>query len=191
MSPILGTLASQFSGKSFSSYESIATVAVGSGGQASIQFTSIPSTYKDLQIRLYGKSTWDNYYENIALQVNGSSTATDYKYSHYLQGDGSVVAGAFTGVPYAFAGQITGSLSGKTSMFGMATIDILDYANTNKYKTIRGISGFDVVTSNQCSAIYVSSAYYSTTAISSLLLLPGSGSNFAQYTSAALYGIKG
>ena len=53
MAPILGIWASQnYSRYSITgSYESIATVTVGSGGSSYIEFTSIPGTYTHLQIR--------------------------------------------------------------------------------------------------------------------------------------------
>jgi hypothetical protein len=37
-------------------FESIATVTVGGGGASSISFTSIPATYKHLQLEIYGKN---------------------------------------------------------------------------------------------------------------------------------------
>ena len=52
--PILGVIASQITGHlSTNSFESIQTVTVGSGGQSSISFSSIPSTYKHLQLRCF------------------------------------------------------------------------------------------------------------------------------------------
>ena len=64
MSPILGARGGLsasayglFSLQSTNSYESIQTVTVGSGGQSTISFTSIPSTYKHLQIRMLARAT--------------------------------------------------------------------------------------------------------------------------------------
>jgi hypothetical protein len=78
------------------SYESIATVTVGSGGSATIEFTSIPATYTHLQLRGLGRNTAGSAGgSNIELQFN-TDTATNYS-SHYLRGSGSAAsAGAYT-----------------------------------------------------------------------------------------------
>ena len=56
------------------SYESIATVTVGAGGSSSISFTSIPSTYKHLQIRAITRDTGTSYINNLAGYFNTDST---------------------------------------------------------------------------------------------------------------------
>ena len=72
-------------------YDSIATVTVGAGGSASITFSSIPSTYKHLQIRLFGRTTAANVQSYAKLEFNSDTTGANY-YSHYIQADGSTVA---------------------------------------------------------------------------------------------------
>jgi subtilase family serine protease len=75
-------------------------------------------------------------------------------------------------------------------IFGAAIIDILDYANTNKYKTIRILSGND---NNGSGTIRFSSGalYSNTNAVSSITLVSGSSGNWSEYSQFALYGIKG
>ena len=53
-----------------SSYESIATVSVGSGGQSSIVFSSIPSTYKHLQLRAIARTDYAAASIAFHLQFN-------------------------------------------------------------------------------------------------------------------------
>jgi hypothetical protein len=56
MTPILGILASGMSGNLWApgkDFDSIATTTVGAGGASTITFSSIPSTYRHLQIRLF------------------------------------------------------------------------------------------------------------------------------------------
>ena len=67
--------------------------------------------------------------------------------------------------------------------------DILDYKSTSKFKTTRSLGGFD----NNGSGIvhFTSGLWRSTNAVSSIKLYPQQGGIFAQYTSIALYGIKG
>ena len=67
-----------------SSYESVATVTVGAGGSSSISFTSIPSTYKHLQLRISGLAGAADAY----LYLNSDTTNSNY-YMHSLYGNGS------------------------------------------------------------------------------------------------------
>jgi hypothetical protein len=189
MSPILGTVASQFSSKPFSSFESIATVTVSSA-VSTVSFTSIPATYTHLQVRVIARSTGGSGGTTQAtMKVNGITSGYSY---HVLVGTGSSAVsegGAATGSFYAPAPRFANN-GAAAGIFGGGIIDILDYANTNKYKTGRCLSGVDLNGSGQ---IILSSAILgsTTSAISSLEFQDQSGDNFAQYSSFALYGIKG
>ena len=177
-----------------SSYESIQTVSVGSGGTSTISFTSIPSTYKHLQIRAFVQETRATYgISEFNMQFNGDTTAS-YSY-HYLWGDGgSASAGAGSSAAAIIVGNGTwGSDTGGT--FGAGILDILDYADTNKYKTTRVLCGVDLngtVGGAGGRVGLFSGSWQKTTAISSIVLTPQSpATNFRQYSSFALYGIKG
>ena len=190
MSLILGILAQGVAGApgAANSYESIATVTVGSGGAANVEFTSIPSGFEHLQIRAIARSTRasvDNVFVN--MQIN-SDTGANYSY-HDLYGDGSTVAaGAITSVTQNYIQRITASTAA-ASIFGTFVIDILDYKNTNKYKTLKSLGGFDLNGSGQ---IYlVSGSWRNTNAITSLKFTSQATGDFAQYSHFALYGIKG
>lgn len=169
------------------SYESIATVTIGAGGAASATFSSIPSTYKHLQIRGISKTTRTTAtVESLQIQFN-SDTATNYSY-HELIGDGSSASSdAATSNTYAAFARTAGNAN--TSFFGGFSMDILDYADTNKYKTTRTLSGVDL---NGSGAVFFNSGLWrSTSAISSIVIKPETGTNLQQYSSFALYGIKG
>jgi hypothetical protein len=74
------------------------------------------------------------------------------------------------------------------NVFNGYVVDVLDYANTNKYKTVRALQGFD---SNGDGRIYLgSNLWKNTNAVTSITLTAFSG-NFVQYSHFALYGIKG
>jgi len=185
MSPILGIIASSKLVVT-SSYESIATTTL-STATASVTFSSIPATYTHLQIRLIGRSDRAANLDSLRIQAN-SDTASNYT-EHGLYGDGAS-AGAFAATPQAYMQfyRIAGANAG-ASIFGAIYIDILDYANTNKFKTARSIGGAD---NNGSGEIYLTSGLWrSTSAITSLTLYPGVGTNFVQYSSFALYGIRG
>jgi hypothetical protein len=186
MTPILGIMASQISGK-LSSYESIATTTVGSGGASSITFSSIPATYQHLQIRGIARDTRANAATNLSIQYNGD-TGANYT-SHYLNGTGSGVTAGFEGASgTSIVGARVAGNNLAASSFGSFVIDILDYGNTNKYKTNRSLSGYE---DNSSGAIwFLSGLWMSTSAVTSITITPVT-SPILQYSSFALYGIKG
>jgi hypothetical protein len=168
------------------SYESIATVTLGSAA-STITFSSIPSTYKHLQIRGIGRAANSVTDENLVIQLN-SDTAANYSL-HNLYGTGAATganAGANTNVSY-FA-RVTGA-SSNASTYGVAVADILDYADTNKYKTIRSLSGHDQNGSGYISLF--SGNWRSTSAITTVTIKNDAAANIAAGSTFALYGIKG
>ena len=190
MSLILGILAqSAGAAGSASSYESIATVTVGSGGAADVTFSSIPSTYTHLQIRGIGRSTAAQNFAGLRMQVGNSSIDTGSNYSeHVLYGDGSSVAAAGSGNISQMNIGVVSAANDTASSFAGLVLDLLDYANTNKYKTTRSLGSVDL---NGSGAVeYHSSGWRSTSAITTVKLFATAG-NFAQHSTFALYGIKG
>ena len=168
---------------STNSYESIATVTVGAGGSSSITFSSIPSTYQHLQIRATYQDTSASGVQSQFFRFNGDS-ATNYDW-HYIFGDGSSpTVNASNNATSIFGGQV---ITPNNSNFATSIIDILDYKDTNKYKTTRGLYGNDQNGSGRI--LFVSGLWRSASAINSIVFT--TGANFAQYSSFALYGIKG
>jgi hypothetical protein len=166
-----------------SSYESIATTTVGSGGAASITFSSIPSTYTHLQIRFIARGADGGA---IYTQFNGD-TGANYS-SHNINGNGStVIAQAQTSTANPLIIR-NGGISTTANIFSAGIVDILDYANTSKNKTLRSLAGQDLNGSGLIE--FASNARYNTAAITSITLTHN-GSGFTQYSSFALYGIKG
>ena len=169
--------------------EPIATVLVGSGGVNQITFNDIPQTYKHLQIR--GISRGDSSNANLAWNANGDASSANYA-CHILRGNGAsvfseaITSGSFNS--FIISNEFS-NLSGDTSnAFGGGAIDILDYSNTNKYKTARSVAGRDL---NGSGAVTVTSnLWMNAAAISSIKLYLVNG-NFIQYSRFSLYGIKG
>ena len=187
--PILGILASAITGNLVTnSYESIATVTVGSGGSANVTFSSIPSTYTHLQVRGIARSLEANTGVDVAYARFNSDTGSNYSW-HQIAGNGSTAnADPGTSTSFMRAGFI--ALNNEpANVFGSVVIDILDYKDTNKYKTIRVLSGTEYNNSNG-GVCFSSGSWRNTNAITAITLQP-SGANFAQYTQFALYGIKG
>jgi len=183
---IVGLLADGVAG-STNSYESIATVDVGFSGSSSITFSGIPNTYKHLQVRLIGRTDRADVRDYYKIRFN-SDSGSNYSW-HQLYGGGSTT-GAQAGIVATEIRSFRVAGGNDTaSVFGGQIIDILDYANTNKYKTLRSLGGLDTNGAGEIS--FNSGLWENTSAITSLTILPGGGTNWVQYTSAALYGIKG
>lgn len=191
MSPILGARGGlSASAYGFTSavaavgdYESIQTVTVGAGGSSSIAFTSIPSTYKHLQIRVSALTAASG---KVMVARFNSDTTASYTW-HFLNGQGTTASGGNAiGNTYArFFGQNIGT---NTTNPSVSIIDILDYTNTNKNKTLRALSGSDNNGSGEVAL--ESSLWIKTNAISAVTILLTDSSNFSQYTTFALYGVK-
>ena len=166
-------------------FDSIATVTVGSGGASSIEFTSIPGTYQHLQVRAVLRSNLASASDTLLVRLNGD-TGSNYAY-HRLRGDGaSATADAGTSTTSITMARFPGA-DITASVFGAGVIDILDYASTTKNKTTRTLDGSD---RNGSGFIYLDSGLWmSTSAVTSITLIPTSGS-WVQHSTAALYGIK-
>jgi hypothetical protein len=166
-------------------YESIATYSTTLNGLNSITFSSIPQTYKHLQIRTSTVATTDGYIESRFNSDSGSNYAW-----HIVTGEGSATgASAQTSQTKlritAFNNQMD------TTNPYVSITDILDYTNTNKNTTIRTLSGKD---SNGAGDInLISGVWLNTAALTSiqLFLSPTSGKTYLTGSHIALYGIKG
>lgn len=163
------------------SYESITTLS-GTGSSGTIAFTSIPSTYKHLQIRAtYQCSTTDNPY----IRVGGGSidTAANYSWHHFYGNGSSALSNGNGSQTFTYFGY-----SQNTTNPNVGIIDILDYASVNKNKTFRILAGQDNTGSGEV-ALWSGSWQNSSTAIASISLI--TGGNFSTASRFALYGIKG
>ena len=184
---ILGIIASSTLAAA-SDFESIATVTVGGGGAANVEFTSIPATYQHLQIRGILRDQRATYGNSGPLVQFNSDTGSNYSW-HDIYGDGSsaVARGAANTVDMGSVGGAGGGAP--ANVFGALVIDILDYADTNKYKTVRYLGGQD---QNGAGEIFFGSGLWmNTNAVTQLDITSFTGNSFVQYSSFALYGIKG
>lgn len=165
------------------SYYSIATTTL-STSTATITFSSIPATYTHLQIRGIAKNTSADYETKMRVGNGSADSGSNYA-DHYLLGNG---ASPFANAASTQTSAIIGIEGNTTSNYAAYVCDILDYANTNKYKTFRTLNGVD---KNGSGSIRLQSGLWrSTSAIDTIELFHAAG-NFEQYTQFALYGIKG
>ena len=166
-------------------YESIYSTTVGSGGSPSVLFNSIPSTFKHLQLRL--STTTAASGKVIVLRLNTDS-GSNYTW-HYLNGMGSNPATAGSAIGNSYARIFGQNIGTNTTNPSVSVVDVLDYTSTNKYKTIRALSGSDNNGSGEVSL--ESSLWLNTAAINSIEVRLTDGSNMSQNSKFALYGIKG
>lgn len=157
----------------------IASSTVGSGGAASIDFTSIPATYTDLLIKASLRTTGTDPDDYILIKPNNSTSNLTFR---FIRGSGSGVDSNTTERPPANAAGST------ASTFGNMDIYFPNYSgSTNKSFSI------DAVTENNATfsrASLHAHLWSDATAINRVVLTSGQSFNFVQYSTAYLYGIK-
>ena len=177
MTPMLGIMASQTSGH-LSSFYSIATIT--SSG-SNLTFSSIPGTYKSLQIR--GLGIINSGYA-MACYLNGDATSANYS-NQTLAGNGTTAAANSSNATFYNSFFQYNTTTG--SYPNVQIIDILDYTSTSKYKTIRTFAGSSANTTNTNNLEVASVLWASTAAITSIVI---GGATFQTGTTWALYGVN-
>jgi hypothetical protein len=164
-------------------FTKIASVSVGLLGASSIDFTSIPSTYTDLVVKLSARNTNASSIDSVGVKLNSNTSSYSFK---QLYGTGSAAAsqGAST-YPENYIDAATAT----ASTFANYELYIPNYAgSTNKSMSI------DAVTENNATAAYATltaGLWSNTAAITGITLFSTTGGgNFVQYSTATLYGIN-
>jgi len=190
---LLGVLAAQAEGAvaGAGSYDLLETEIL-TGSQAEITFSSLgdySSDYQHFQIRMVARSTRNADNSNYYVRFNGD-TGGNYS-QHYMRGNGSAMESANlqtsgTQGVYVYQG-LTSATSG-TNIYAASVIDILDPFDTNKYTTIRVLTGFTGAISR---ILLESGLWMSTNSVTSITFDEYFGANFAEDTRISLYGWKG
>jgi hypothetical protein len=170
-------------------YTLISSVTVGSGGAATINFTSIPATYTDLLIKLSSRSDRSgNTSADQYIQFN-SNTSAVYSMIRLMGNGSSPSSDSSSGATGAFVGDATAATA-TASTFANTEIYIPNYTSSNA----KSISTDSVTENNATEAyqIFNASLWNPATqaAITSLLIGTVTSNNFVQYTTAYLYGIS-
>ena len=160
----------------------ISSSTVGSGGAASISFSSIPSTYTDLLLKVSIRTNRSGAVDDVLqIQPNGSSSNLT---TINLRGNGS---GAASGSNTTWSGGYIVANGATSNTFGNLEVYIPNYAGANNKSW-----SVDAVAENNATEAYAelkAVLWSQTTAISSLTLVPLYGTSFSQYSTAYLYGI--
>jgi hypothetical protein len=162
-------------------------VVVGAGGAASIAFSSISSSYRNLRLVLSVRGDTAALTTGVSLRFNGDTGANYDGQVGSLYGGGSLntfdtIAGTSMPVGLAAAG------TAPANTFSPLEILLHDYANTTTHKGVRSHAGYKQANSTNSTVTSMGTGTWrSTSAINAITLLPTAG-NFAQYTVATLYG---
>lgn len=171
-------------------YKKIASVTVGSGGAANIEFTNIPATYTDLVVKLSARNSTTSNGESY-VKVEFNSVTSNYSRRNLYRSGSSVFSDNASAEAAWFYIFIVGGGS-TASTFSNTEIYIPNYAGSNQ----KNIS-VDTVSENNATASaqgFFSMLNSSTAAITSLKITGHDGSkvdsNLVQYTTATLYGVS-
>jgi hypothetical protein len=166
-------------------FTKIAAVSVGVLGAATIDFTSIPSTYTDLCLKVSLRDNEAADATNIKITFNGSTTGYSER---ALRGTGSVAASFNATNPYVSIIYMNSATS-TSSTFGNTEFYFPNYAGSNA----KSFSVDSVTENNGTFALATLNAalWNNSSAITSILLKPeGAITVFQQYSTATLYGIN-
>ena len=182
--PNIGFWAVAGAGGGGGDYELIST-AYGTGSSNTITFSSIPSTYKHLQLRATIRGTDTTTNLQFKVQFNGSTTSL-YSW-HDLIGDGSGVSST-SGTSQTFIR--LDNLAGASSVTGNHSaliLDVLDYTNTTTNKTTRALSG----NANSLNYVRLTSGNWRSTAAVTSLSIAANAAAISTTSRFSLYGIRG
>lgn len=174
------------SGGAAGSYELIATQIL-TGYPTSVTFSSIPQTYKHLQLRFTTKSDFGGDTAILTMRLNGNS-GTNYNW-HQVQAAGGGSITSTSGGPEAQIrlGEMP-ALYGSTGAINGGIIDIVDYTSTTNFKTIRAVNGMNASTGSN---VGLRSGLFRNTAAVTSVSMQGLTSTVTLGSRFSLYGIKG
>ena len=166
-------------------FELITSTTVGSGGAADITFSSIPSTYTDLCLKLSARTNAaGDTYDNLKVYPNGATTNLSSRYLGSYSGTTVFSATSTAGI---IANAADGA-SATASTFANTEIYIPNYAgSTNKSMSVDAVAETNAADGRQGLTAFL---WSNTAAITSLQIVPSAGTSFNQYSTAYLYGVK-
>jgi len=164
-------------------YNLISTITVGSGGAASIEFTSIPQTYTDLLVLYSLRGGQAQVYTQASLTFNASSTGYYWK---MLQGTGSSISNQTVTNGSSIGGFNGTGSSATANTFGNLQLYIPNYTGSQ----FKSCSIDDVLETNATTTYMalVAASWNNTSAITTITVT--GNANWVQHSSASLYGIS-
>ena len=164
---------------SYASFDSIASVTLASNANT-IDFTSIPATYKHLQIRgIFNSTAVRNGTPRFTLNGDSNNSYSIQAIRNSTIDNENNINAAYS----SLATQLPG-------YFNSFILDIFDYANTNKFKTFQLRQGVSDFSGSEFYNVFSAGHYRSLNAISSFSLIDQQDSDITSLSTMALYGIK-
>lgn len=190
---ILGTVASSTrQGLSTTSFESIASVTLTSAA-STITFSSIPSTYQHLHVRGVTQDAATNYNGGVLYIGFNNDTSTSNYFAqslNFYSGTGQGVRSQSEYGNPAIYTVIEPGVVGSDKIWAAFEMNIPDYTNTSKAKSIQGTGGYNNYDIGQYGYFYHVTGVWNSTAAVSTITFTNSQGNFNPHTRIALYGIK-
>lgn len=164
-------------------YKALATLTL-SGTDSEISFASIPNTYRDLIVVCSARTNTGSTSEPVRIRFNGDSTTGNY-IRVSMSGSGSGSGSSYTDSPGEIIVDTAAAGGGLGSgIFSVFNIQIFDYAQTNKHKTVLTVSDLASVETRRQAGRWAS-----TTAINTITLTPYFSNSFVSGSTFSLYGI--
>ena len=162
----------------------IQTVTVGSGGAASIEFTSIPATYTDLVLVTSLRSNRASPDTEDSAKIELNSLTTNFSWRR-LRGDGANVNSGSGTDNLLIQNQNAGGTTSNT--FSNAQVYFPNYTSAaNKSISVDSVNENNATTAW---ALILAALWSNTSSITSIAIKPNVGTAWVQYSSASLYGI--
>jgi hypothetical protein len=169
-------------------YTKIASNTVGSGGVASVIFSSIPATYTDLLIKVSARGTYAGAITDFGIAFNGGNRISDTEFSLitlYTNGTNPI---SYTRVAFGYNHLFYIPASTATaSTFSNGEVYITNYTSSSYNKSLSA----DGVNENAAATNYnalTSALRTNTAAITSITL--SAYENLAEHSTFTLYGIS-
>ena len=163
------------------------TVTVGSGGAATIDFTSIPATYTDLVLKLSSRTNYAGINDYASMTINGNTASLTNRFIS-MYGGNTVVSGAYGSPANKIQATVNGA-NATSNTFGSWEMYLPNYAgSSNKSFSIDSVTENNAT--NQGEFMLNAGLWANTSAITSINIAPYYGTLFVQYSTATLYGIK-
>jgi hypothetical protein len=138
---------------------------------ATVTFSSIPGTYRDLRLVINGQATASS---NMLVSFNGDTLSNNYFWV-WMMGNGSIATSTSSN------DRVFGN---SQNAAGVMIYDFFDYSATDKHKTNLGRTSFSGI-----ETIAVAERWASTAAITSIALT-ANGTTWAAGTTFGLYGVS-
>lgn len=170
-------------------YEAIATVTVGSGGAASMAFSSIPATYTDLVVKISSRCNYGEIDQGVFVRFN-SDSGSNYAVRELLANPNATPTSlSWSSQTYLYIFQ-QAAQNATANTFGSIDFYIPNYTSSNyKSTSTNGVTETNATSGTNRLLSLSAGLWSSTSAITSITLTSQNG-NFDQYSTATLYGIK-